>query len=472
MSMHIVSPTPPPPVAEVGTLRECRSSIDMPPLSDAITHKNAMQRELQVKCGDEPIEPPTPTDVSSESSEEVYADGTISRNASWCTSSWTEDRQALIDAFEEAVREAESKLERMKDRLQEMRRLAPEASAEQWRAVLPDEQKIEILRRDTRRYTVYPIRQPDLWELYKKHEASFWTAEEIDLSLDLKDFDELREGERFFIKHVLAFFASSDGAVIQNLAENLTTQVQSAEAISFYAMQYFIENIHAETYALLIQTYVKDVEEQAKLFDAINCLPCVAEKAEWALHWVNADCSFAQRLVAFAVVEGVFFSSAFCSIFWMKKRGLMPGLAFANELISRDEGLHCDFACHLYREHIPEDCKPSADWVKQLVTDAIKVENNFVTSSLPVALIGMNAALMMQYVEFVTDRLMIALGYDKIYNSNNPFDWMELISLQGKTNFFERRVGEYQKAGVMQSVEPDSPLKAGRSRILDLESDF
>ncbi len=303
-----------------------------------------------------------------------------------------------------------------------------------------------ILQENKDRFVLFPITHHDIWEFYKKAEASFWTAEEIDLSQDLKDWRELNDGERHFITHVLAFFAASDGIVNENLAENMVAEVQYTEAKFFYGFQIAIENIHSETYSLLIDTYVKDPKEKDKLFHAIETMDCVKKKADWALRWIDEG-NFAERLIAFAAVEGIFFSGSFCSIFWMKKRGLMPGLSFSNELISRDEGLHCDFACLLYNNHIQN--KLPKETVTAIIRDAVEIEKEFVTDALPVKLIGMNSDLMCQYIEFVADRLLSELECDKIYNSTNPFDFMEMISLQGKTNFFEKRVAEYQKAGVM-----------------------
>jgi ribonucleoside-diphosphate reductase beta chain len=283
--------------------------------------------------------------------------------------------------------------------------------------------------------------------MYKKAEASFWTAEEIDLSHDMKDWERMNDNERHFVKHVLAFFAASDGIVNENLAVNFIREVQIAEARCFYGFQIMIENIHSETYSLLIDTYIKDPVEKDKLFKAMETVPCVQRKAEWALRWINKkNSSFAERLVAFAAVEGIFFSGSFCSIFWLKKRGLMPGLSFSNELISRDEGLHCDFACLLYNKL---ENKLTTERVHEIIGDAVAIEKEFVSDALPVDLIGMNSKMMCQYIEFVADRLLVALGYHRLFNATNPFDFMELISLQGKTNFFEKRVGEYQKAGVM-----------------------
>ena len=316
--------------------------------------------------------------------------------------------------------------------------------------------KEPILEENKNRFVLFPIEHHDIWEFYKKAEASFWTAEEIDLSQDLKDWEGLNDGERHFISHVLAFFAASDGIVNENLGENFLAEVQYTEAKFFYGFQIAIENIHSEVYSLLIDTYVKDTKERNKLFNAIETLDCVKKKAEWALRWIE-KASFAERLIAFAAVEGIFFSGSFCSIFWLKKRGLMPGLSFSNELISRDEGLHCDFACLLYNHHLVN--KLPAERVTQIITDAVAIEKEFVTDALPVRLIGMNSDLMAQYIEFVADRLLVELGCPKVYNATNPFDFMEMISLQGKTNFFEKRVGEYQKAGVMQQDTDKSAAK-------------
>jgi ribonucleoside-diphosphate reductase beta chain len=300
-----------------------------------------------------------------------------------------------------------------------------------------------ILIENKSRFVLFPIQHDDIWSFYKKAEASFWTAEEIDLSPDLIDWEnKLTDDERHFVKHVLAFFAASDGIVNENLAENFLSEVQYTEAKFFYGFQVAMENIHSETYSLLIDTYIKDSAEKDYLFNAIDTLDCVTKKANWALRWIDKG-SFAERLVAFAAVEGIFFSGSFCSIFWLKKRGLMPGLSFSNELISRDEGLHCDFACLLYTKHLIH--KLPKEQVKQIITDAVEIEKEFVTDALPVKLIGMNADLMSQYIEFVADRLLVELGNEKVYNATNPFDFMEMISIQGKTNFFEKRVGEYQK---------------------------
>ncbi|MEY4110460.1 MAG: ribonucleoside-diphosphate reductase, beta subunit [Bacteroidota bacterium] len=317
-----------------------------------------------------------------------------------------------------------------------------------------------ILQENKDRFVLFPIKHKDVWDMYKKAEASFWTAEEIDLGSDLVDWNnKLNEEEKHFIKHVLAFFAASDGIVNENLAINFMNEVQWPEARCFYGYQIMIENIHSETYSLLIDTYIKDPAEKNKLFHAIDTVPCVGKKADWALKWISNG-SFAERLVAFAAVEGIFFSGSFCSIFWLKKRGLMPGLSFSNELISRDEGLHCDFACLLYSQlqnPLPKEK------VKEIITNAVEIEKEFVTDALPVKLIGMNAELMRQYIEFVADRLLVALGCSKTYNTTNPFDFMELISLNAKTNFFEKRVAEYQKAGVMGGKDKN---------VFSLEEDF
>lgn len=311
-----------------------------------------------------------------------------------------------------------------------------------------------ILESNNSRFVLFPIQHDDIWAFYKKAEASFWTAEEIDLSPDLIDWEhKLNDNERHFVKHILAFFAASDGIVNENLAEHFLSEVQYTEAKFFYGFQIAIENIHSETYSLLIDTYIKDSADKSHLFNAIDTLDCVRRKAEWALRWIDKG-SFAERLVAFAAVEGIFFSGSFCSIYWLKKRGLMPGLSFSNELISRDEGLHCDFACLLYTKHLVN--KLPKEQVKQIIMDAVEIEKEFITDALPVKLIGMNSDLMAQYIEFVADRLLQELGNEKVYNVSNPFDFMDMISIQGKTNFFEKRVGEYQKAGVLAGKENQS----------------
>src|SRR6188508_2620480 len=314
-----------------------------------------------------------------------------------------------------------------------------------------------LLKENKDRFVIFPIQHNDIWSFYKKHEASFWTAEEIDLHADLVDWaSKLNDDERYFIKHVLAFFAASDGIVNENLAENFLHEVQYTEARFFYGFQIAVENIHSETYSLLIDTYIKDPIEKDKLFHAIDTMDCVKKKADWALRWIDKG-TFAERLIAFAAVEGIFFSGSFCSIFWLKKRGLMPGLTFSNELISRDEGLHCDFACHLYTRHVVN--KLPEQTVIDVIRDAVEIEKEFVTDAIPVNLIGMNAELMRQYIEFVADRLLNELIGKKVYNTTNPFDFMDMISLRGKTNFFEKRVAEYQKAGVMKSTEKETAPK-------------
>jgi len=321
-------------------------------------------------------------------------------------------------------------------------------------------QQEPILQPNDKRFVIFPIQHNDLWEWYKKQQACFWTAEEIDLHSDIVDWTtKLTDDERYFIKHILAFFAASDGIVNENLAENFVNEVQYSEAKFFYGFQIMMENIHSETYSLLIDTYVKDEVEKDRLFRAIEVFPAIKKKAEWALKWIESD-SFAERLIAFAAVEGIFFSGAFCSIFWLKKRGLLPGLTFSNELISRDEGMHCDFAVHLHNNHIVN--RVSKDRIKEIIVDALNIEREFITESLPVSLIGMNAKLMTQYLEFVTDRLLLEFGCEKVYDATNPFDFMEMISLEGKTNFFEKRVSEYQKAGV----------KSGGTGSISFDSDF
>lgn len=317
-----------------------------------------------------------------------------------------------------------------------------------------------ILQHNDSRFVIFPIQHNDLWDWYKKQQACFWTAEEIDLHSDIVDWNtKLSDEERYFIKHILAFFAASDGIVNENLAENFVNEVQYSEAKFFYGFQIMMENIHSETYSLLIDTYVKDEVEKDKLFRAIEVFPAIKKKADWALKWIESD-SFAERLIAFAAVEGIFFSGAFCSIFWLKKRGLLPGLTFSNELISRDEGMHCDFAVHLHNKHIVNKVTPAR--IKEIIIDALNIEREFITESLPVSLIGMNAKLMTQYLEYVTDRLLQEFGCEKEYDSTNPFDFMEMISLEGKTNFFEKRVSEYQKAGV----------KSGGTGSISFDSDF
>ena len=310
-----------------------------------------------------------------------------------------------------------------------------------------------ILQENKNRFVLFPIIHDDIWAFYKNAEASFWTAEELDLQSDISDWEnKLNDDERYFIKHVLAFFAASDGIVNENLAENFVAEVQYTEAKFFYGFQIAIENIHSEVYSLLIDTYVGDSKEKDYLFNALETFPPVKKKAEWALKWIDNG-SFAERLIAFAAVEGIFFSGSFCAIFWLKKRGLMPGLTFSNELISRDEGLHCDFAVLLHNKHVVN--KVSKERITEIIRDAVSIEKEFILESLPVRLIGMNSDMMSQYIEFVSDRLLMELGCEKIYNSTNPFDFMDMINLQGKTNFFEKRVGEYQKAGVANASSSD-----------------
>ena len=306
---------------------------------------------------------------------------------------------------------------------------------------------------DGDRYTLFPIKSEEmpLYHLYKQAVASFWTVEEIDFSKDETDWDKLTENEQYFIKQILAFFAGSDGIVQENLASRFQREVQSPVARLFYAFQNAMEGIHSETYSLLIDKYVKDKDEQNKLFRAIDTIPCIQKKAQWAMKWIESATDYPTRLIAFACVEGIFFSGAFCAIYWLKKRGLLPGLTFSNELISRDEGMHCDFACLLYNEHIQN--KLPLERVREIIEQAVAIEREFVTDALPVRLIGMNSDLMSQYIEFVADRLSMQLGYGKIYSTSNPFDFMERISLEGKDNFFEKRVTSYAKSGVGKNQE-------------------
>ena len=311
-----------------------------------------------------------------------------------------------------------------------------------------------LLEKNPNRFVLFPIEHHDIWEMYKQQQACFWTAEEIDLAQDTKDWDEkLNDNERHFIKNILAFFAASDGIVNENLAENFVNEVQFTEAKFYYGFQIMMENVHSETYSLLIDTYIKDSSEKNRLFNAIDNIPSVAKKADWALKWIESP-NFQERLIAFAAVEGIFFSGSFCSIFWLKKRGLMPGLSFSNELISRDEGMHCDFAVMLHNNHLSNPV--SEERIKEIITSALEIEKEFILESLPVRLIGMNSDLMSQYLEYVADRLLIDLKCSPVYGVDNPFDFMANISLQGKTNFFEKRVGEYQKAGVMDKSEGDA----------------
>ena len=306
----------------------------------------------------------------------------------------------------------------------------------------------DILINSDKRFVLFPIIYEDIWLMYKKQVASFWTTEEIDLSNDLRDWNKLSSDEQKYIKYVLAFFAASDGIIVENLAQKFCNEVQYPEARAFYSFQSAMEQIHSETYSLLIDTYINSSEEKNYLFNAINNIPIIRKKANWALKWINDNNTFAERLIGFIIVEGLFFSASFCAIYWLKKRGLMSGLTFSNELISRDEGLHCNFGCLLYSKL---NNKLSSNKIYEIIDEAIEIEKEFVSESLPVELIGMNSKLMIQYIEFVADKLLIQLGYDKLYNVLNPFEWMDMISLQGKTNFFEKRVGEYQKANIMNN---------------------
>ncbi|KAI4920059.1 Ribonucleotide-diphosphate reductase (RNR), small subunit [Alternaria incomplexa] len=342
-----------------------------------------------------------------------------------------------------------------------------------------EEAEEPLLQENPGRFVLFPIKYHDVWQMYKKAEASFWTAEEIDLSKDLHDWNNrLNDDERFFISHVLAFFAASDGIVNENLVERFSSEVQIPEARCFYGFQIMMENVHSETYSLLIDTYISEPKQRRYLFNAIDNIPCIRKKADWAMRWISdKNSTFANRLVAFAAVEGIFFSGSFASIFWLKKRGLMPGLTFSNELISRDEGMHTDFACLLFS--LLKN-KPSLESVKAIITEAVEIEQEFLSDALPCALLGMNAKLMCQYIEFVADRLLLALGNTKAYHATNPFDFMENISLAGKTNFFEKRVGDYQKAGVMASTkkhEKDgssspAPEPQGQSGDFCFDEDF
>ena len=316
-----------------------------------------------------------------------------------------------------------------------------------------------LLAADDNRFVMFPIKYDDIWQMYKKQIDCFWRAEEIDLSKDMNDWNSLNADEQMFLSMILAFFAASDGIVLENLAERFMSEVQVSEARAFYGFQIAMENIHSETYSLLIETYIKNPEEKSRLFNAINVFPCIKRKSDWAQKWIHDNrSSFATRLVAFACIEGIFFSGAFCSIYWMKKRGLMPGLTFSNELISRDEALHCEFAILLYSKLVKKMNKAK---FYELVKEAVEIETEFICDALPCRLIGMNAQLMTEYIQFVADRLSLQMGYEKIYNAKNPFDFMELISLEGKTNFFERSVGDYALANKTMS-----------SDVFELNEDF
>ncbi|KAK2119267.1 Ribonucleoside-diphosphate reductase subunit M2 [Saguinus oedipus] len=311
------------------------------------------------------------------------------------------------------------------------------AEPQRTRAAAPGVEDEPLLRENPRRFVIFPIEYQDIWQMYKKAEASFWTAEEVDLSKDIRHWESLKPEERYFISHVLAFFAASDGIVNENLVERFSQEVQITEARCFYGFQIAMENIHSEMYSLLIDTYINDPNEREFLFNAIETMPCVKKKADWALRWIgDKEATYGEPVVAFAAVEGIFFSGSFASIFWLKKRALMPGLTFSNELISRDE-VH----------------KPSEERVREIIINAVRIEQEFLTEALPVKLIGMNCT---QYIEFVADRLTLELGFSKVFRVENPFDFMENISLEGKTNFFEKRVGEYQRMGVMSSPTENS----------------
>ncbi len=334
---------------------------------------------------------------------------------------------------------------------------------EQYQRLTTKELKLvePILKSNKKRFVLFPIEHNDIWDFYVTSVANFWVPEEINFADDFRDWEQkLNDDERYFVKNVLAFFAASDGIVNANLAEDFLGKVQYTEASFFYGFQVMAENIHSHTYSLLIDTYVKDKKEQDRLFNAIDTIPAVQKKAEWALQWIVKG-NFIERLIAFAAVEGIFFSGSFCALFWLKNRGLMPGLTFSNELISRDEGLHRDFACLIYRDHIINKL-PKED-LTEIIKDAVEIEKEFVTESLPVRLIGMNSDLMCQYIEYVADHLMLEFGYEKIYNKENPFDFMDMISLSGKTNFFEKRVSEYQKPGVKQGE---------KEKKFDLDTEF
>ncbi|CBW26530.1 putative ribonucleoside-diphosphate reductase small chain subunit [Halobacteriovorax marinus SJ] len=305
-----------------------------------------------------------------------------------------------------------------------------------------------ILAPNDDRFVLFPLKYHSIFEMYKNHMAVFWTADELDFASDITDWEKLNKDEQHFIKHILAFFAASDGIVNENLALRFYNDVQIPEARCFYGFQIAMENIHSETYSLLIDTYVKDPKEKDELFHAVTHFPFVEKKADWAMKWMQSKRSFAERLIAFAAIEGIFFSGSFCSIYWLKKRGLMPGLCTSNEFISRDEGLHCEFACHIHELLTPEE-QLNKETITQIITEAVSIEKEFITEAIPVSLIGMNADMMSRYIEFVADYWLNRLGCEKAYNTENPFDWMELISLEGKTNFFEKRVSEYQKPGVL-----------------------
>lgn len=399
------------------------------------------------------------------SSLDITSDNSLSSKLAQSTSPET----AALTATKEEQRKAFELVDRQVSEIKEEDSIRNSSEFKKSRRQLKESEANEaILKENPQRFVLFPIKYHEIWQMYKKAEASFWTAEEIDLGKDLHDWDNrLNDDERFFISRVLAFFAASDGIVNENLVERFSGEVQIPEAKCFYGFQIMMENIHAETYSLLIDTYVKDPKEATFLFNAIETIPCIKKKADWALKWISdEESAFAERLVAFAAVEGIFFSGSFASIFWLKKRGLMPGLTFSNELISRDEGMHTDFACLLF-SHLSN--RPSKKVVESVITEAVAIEKEFLTDALPVALLGMNANLMCQYIEFVADRLLVALGNKKVYNSTNPFDFMENISLSGKTNFFEKRVSDYQKAGVMAGT---NKMNGGKEDGFALDEDF
>lgn len=324
-----------------------------------------------------------------------------------------------------------------------------------------------ILVPNPQRFVLFPIQYHDVWEMYKKQMACFWTVEEVDLGADYAHWTELKDSERHFISHVLAFFAASDGIVNENLVVNFMNEVQIPEARCFYGFQIAMENVHSEMYSLLIDTFIRDAQEKHKLLNSIETIPCIKKKAQWALKWLGSkDAPFARRLIAFAAVEGIFFSGSFCAIFWLKKRNLMPGLTFSNEYISRDEALHCSFACLLFSML---KNKPPAEIVHNIIREAVEIEREFITVALSVELIGMNAAMMSDYIEVCADHLLTSLGYSKLFNKTNPFSWMELISLNGKSNFFEKRVSEYAKAGVAKTKDGQH---AGGSKVFTTAADF
>lgn len=323
-----------------------------------------------------------------------------------------------------------------------------------------------LLTETTSRYVMFPVEYPDVWEMYKKASSSYWVADELNFQQDIQDLERLSKDEKEFINHILAFFAASDGIVSENLCERFSKDVPKSEVRAFYAFQNAMEQVHSETYSLLIDTYVKDSREKEKLFNAVQHFPAIREKAEWAMKWISDDtASFGQRLIAFAIVEGIYFSASFCAIFWLRERGLLPGLSFANQLISRDEGLHTEFACLLYN-HLNN--RLSEESVKQMVEEAVQIEMKFITESIPCAMIGMNADLMKQYIKYVADRLLKSLGYTPIYKVQNSFDFMEFASMEGKTNFFEKRVSEYSKAGISMNGSSAIPDKFE----INLEDDF